>query len=124
MNDDAPDDEPKTKWNELAPEAFGEDDDPLFTEIIDAVILVRLNWLEGDEVHVGTEITAGRVIRANRSEGFVLSALGSLAGQEFSLPLVPDALSPLDPGVYALTDNTVLKDPDYLIAFDVYRPAN
>ena len=118
------DETPKDRWNELVPDAFANDDDPHLAEIIDCVILVRLNWLDGEETHVGTEITAGRVLRANRQEGFVLGALGAVAGEEFCLPLVPEALSQLEPGNYALSDNTVIRNPDYLIAFDVYRPAH
>jgi hypothetical protein len=122
--DNAPEAADDGHWNELAPEAFAEDDDPRLLEIIDKVILVRLNWLEGEDTHVGTDVTAGRVLRANRNEGLVLSTLGAEAGQIFNLPLVIDALSPIDPGIYGLSDMTAIKNPDFLIAFDVFRPVN
>lgn len=112
------------KWNELVPEVFAEDDDPRLAALIDKVILVRLNWIEGDDVHTGTELTAGRVVRASRAEGLVLMTLGAAPGEEVALPLVIDALSPIDPGVYGLSDETAIRNPDFLIAFDVHRPAH
>jgi hypothetical protein len=119
---DMPDVEPM--WNELAPEAYADEDDPRLVELTGKVILVRLNWIEGEDTHTGTEVTAGQVLRANRQEGLVLSTLGAEAGVVVSLPLVIDALSPLDPGVYGLSDETAIRNPDFLIAFDVHRPLN
>jgi hypothetical protein len=121
---DGEDAAPENMWNELAPEAFTDDDDPRLIELVGKTILVRLNWLEGEDTHTGTEMTAGQVLRANRQEGLVLSTLGADPGHVVCLPLVIDALSVLEPGAYGLSDATAIKNPDFLIAFDVYRPAN
>ena len=109
------------RWNELVPEAFAERDHPVLRAMRGTLILVRMNQIGQDDELLSTEILAGRLIRANRSEGFVLSLVGKKSGQELFLPLVPAAFNLIDRGRYALSCGTVVHNPEFLGAFDVYR---
>ncbi|WP_031236124.1 hypothetical protein [Asticcacaulis sp. AC402] len=110
-----------TRWNELVPEAFADRDHPILRAMRGTLILVRMNQIDGDDALLSTEILAGRLIRANRSEGFVLSLVGKKSGQELFLPLVPDAFNLVDRGRYQLSCGTIIHNPEFLGAFDIYR---
>ncbi|WAC47085.1 hypothetical protein OVA03_10220 [Asticcacaulis sp. SL142] len=114
----------KSLWNELAPEVFADSHDPILTAMRGAVVIVRLNDIDAHDELVGYEILAGRLIRANREEGFVLSMVGTKAGETLNLPLVPGAFKLIPPGRYGLSDDTIVTDPDFQVAFDIYRPNN
>jgi hypothetical protein len=116
--------DPHSRWNELVPEAFADRDHPILKAMRGTLILVRLNQIgPGDEL-LSFEILAGRLIRANRSEGFVLSLVGKKSGEELFLPLVPAAFNMLDRGRYQLSCGTIVHNPQFLGAFDIYRPMN
>ena len=109
------------RWNELAPEAFADRDHPILKAMRGTLILVRLNEIGADDELLSFEVLAGRLIRANRSEGFVLSLVGKKSGQELFLPLVPAAFMLQPPGRYQLSCGTVIANPLFLGAFDIYR---
>lgn len=110
-----------SRWNELVPEAFAERNHPILRAMRGTLILVRLNQIGADDELLSTEILAGRLIRANRSDGFVLSLVGKKSGQELFLPLVPAAFNLIDRGRYQLSCGTVIHNPEFLGAFDIYR---
>ena len=109
------------RWNELQPEAFAERNHPILKTARGTLILVRLNEIGLDDQLKSFEILAGRLVRANRDEGFVLSLVGKKSGQELFLPLVPAAFSLQPKGHYQLSDGTIVADPVFLGAFDIYR---
>jgi len=110
------------RWNELEPEAFADRDHPILKAMRGTLILVRLNQIGSDDAIQSVEILAGLLIRANRSEGFVLSLVGKKSGEELFLPLVPAAFNLQPAGQYALSCGTVVVNPVFLGAFDIYRP--
>ncbi len=110
-----------SRWNELVPEAFAERNHPILRAMRGTLILVRMNQIGADDELLSTEILAGRLIRANRSDGFVLSLVGKKSGQELFLPLVPAAFNLVDRGRYQLSCGTVIHNPEFLGAFDIYR---
>lgn len=109
-------------WNELQPDLFAERDHPMLRAARNTLILVRLNRIGPDDDLLSYEIMAGMLIRANRDEGFVLSLVGGKSGQELALPLVPAAFNLQPPGQYRLSCGTVVEDPGFLAAFDIYPP--
>lgn len=116
--------DPHGRWNELVPEAFADRDHPILKAMRGTLILVRLNQIGADDEMLSFEILAGRLVRANRSEGFVLSLVGKKSGEELFLPLVPAAFVMLDRGRYGLSCGTIVHNPQFLGAFDIYRPLN
>ncbi|ESQ86235.1 hypothetical protein AEAC466_03295 [Asticcacaulis sp. AC466] len=111
------------RWEELAPEAFADIHHPILKAMRGTLILVRLNQIGADDALLSYEILAGQLIRANRSEGFVLSLVGKKSGELLFLPLVPAAFTLQAPGSYLLSCGTVIDDPAFLGAFDIYRPS-
>ncbi len=109
------------RWNELVPEAFADRDHPILKAMRGTLILVRLNRIGADDEMLSYEILAGRLIRANRDEGFVLSLVGKRSGEELFLPLVPAAFNLVGRGRYQLSCGTVIHNPEFLGAFDIYR---
>jgi hypothetical protein len=109
------------RWTELAPEAFADTGHPILRAMRGTLILVRLNQIDPDDQMLSYEILAGQLIRANRSEGFVLSLVGKKSGQELFLPLVPAAFNLQPPGQYMLTCGSVVENPVFLGAFDIYK---
>ena len=109
------------RWNELVPEAFADKDHPILKAMRGTLILVRLNRIASNEDMLSFEILAGRLVRANRDEGFVLRLVGKKSGEELFLPLVPAAFSMLDRGRYQLSCGTVVHNPEFLGAFDIYK---
>ncbi|MEM9963810.1 MAG: hypothetical protein AAGC58_00525 [Asticcacaulis sp.] len=114
--------DPAPYWNELAPEAFAEGDDPMARAMLGRTIIFRLNRIDPQDALVDFEIQAGRVIRVNRAEGLVLEQIGQKAGEIAHLPLVPDAYALVSPGVYTLSGNFHIEAPDFQAAFDIYMP--
>lgn len=112
------------RWNELVPEAFAEGTDPIVRAMLGKVAIIRLNLIDARDELISSEIIAGRVIRANRAEGFVLSLLGQKVGELFYLPLVTDAFSMIDQGDYGLSCGTAIRNPDFQAAFDIYNNPN
>lgn len=110
-----------SRWNELVPEAFADRDHPILKAMRGTLILVRMNQIGPDDELQSSEILAGRLIRANRSDGFVLSLVGKKSGEELFLPLVPGAFVLQPPGRYQLSCGTVIHNPMFLGAFDIYR---
>ncbi|HTN41783.1 MAG TPA: hypothetical protein VLZ84_11560 [Asticcacaulis sp.] len=108
------------RWTELEPEAFADNGHPILRAMRGTLILVRLNQINASDEMVSYEILAGQLIRANRSEGFVLSLVGKKSGEELFLPLVPEAFTLQPPGQYMLSCGTVVVDPIFLGAFDIY----
>jgi hypothetical protein len=113
--------DPNARWNELVPEAFAETNHPILKAMRGTLILVRLNQIGLNDELLSFEILAGRLVRANRSEGFVLSLVGKKSGEELFLPLVPAAFNLIDRGRYQLSCGTVVHNPDFLGAFDIYK---
>ncbi len=109
------------RWNELAPEAFADRNHPILKAMRGTLIMVRLNEIGADDELLSYEVMAGRLIRANRSEGFVLSLVGKKSGQEVFLPLVPAAFTLQPPGQFQLSCGTIISNPMFLGAFDIYR---
>jgi hypothetical protein len=116
--------DPDARWNELAPELIADPNHPILRAMRGTLILVRLNQISPDEEMLSFEILAGRLVRANRSEGFVLSLVGGKSGEELFLPLVPAAFNLIGPGQYQLSCGAVIADPAFLAAFDIYRKAD
>ena len=112
------------RWIELEPEAFANRDHPILKAMRGTLILVRLNQIDANDDMMSFEILAGQLIRANRSEGFVLSLVGKKSGELLFLPLVPDAFNLQPPGRYMLICGTVIEDPMFLGAFDIYPAAH
>jgi hypothetical protein len=113
-----------SKWDELVPEAFAEADDPLVRGMLGKVVIVRLNQVDANDELLSFEIIAGRLIRANREEGFVLELIGEAEGALTYLPLLPEAFSLVHKGDYALTNETVLRNPDFMAAFNICNQSN
>lgn len=113
-----------SRWNELVPEAFADKDHPILRAMRGTLILVRLNRIGADDEMVSHEILAGRLIRANRDDGFVLSLVGKKSGEELFLPLVPAAFTLLGRGRYGLSCGAVVHNPEFLGAFDIYTAAS
>jgi hypothetical protein len=113
--------DPHSRWNELVPEAFADTNHPILRAMRGTLILVRLNQIDANDDMLSSEILAGRLIRANRSEGFVLSLVGKKSGEELFLPLVPGAFNLIDRGRYQLSCGTIVHNPDFLGAFDIYQ---
>lgn len=111
-----------SKWNELQPALFADRDHPVLRAARGTLILVRLNRVSHNDDLLSSEIMAGTLVRANRSEGFVLSRVGANAGEEFCLPLVPAAFNLQPPGQYRLSCGTIVTDPVFLAAFDISAP--
>ncbi len=109
------------RWNELVPEAFADRNHPILKAMRGTLILVRLNQIGADDAMLSHEILAGRLIRANRDEGFVLSLVGKKSGELLYLPLVPGAFNLVDRGRYQLSCGTVIHNPEFLGAFDIYK---
>jgi len=113
---------PAPYWNELAPDAFANDEDALTRAFLGKVIIFRLNRINGLDELIDFEIHAGRVLRANRAEGLVIEQSGQKAGEITHLPLVPEAYTLVAGGIYTLTGNHRVEDPDFQAAFDIYLP--
>ena len=109
------------RWTELEPEAFADNGHPILRAMRGTLILVRLNQIGPDNQMLSYEILAGQLIRANRSEGFVLSLVGKKSGELLFLPLVPAAFNLQPPGQYMLSCGSVIENPVFLGAFDIYR---
>jgi hypothetical protein len=109
------------RWDGCLPEASADRDHPILKAARGTLILVRLNEIGADDDLLSCEILAGRLIRANRSEGFVLSLVGRKSGQALFLPLAPAAFAPQPSGQYQLSCGTVVSDPMFVGAFDIYR---
>lgn len=109
------------RWDERVPEAFVDRNHPILGAMRGVLILVRLNEIGADDDLLSFEVIAGRLVRANRSDGFVLSLVGRKSGQELFLPLVPEAFVLQPPGQYQLSCGTVVSNPMFLGAFDIYR---
>jgi|GEM_PF-998132 len=114
----------ESRWNELIPDAFVEASDPLVRVMLGKVLIVRINHIGTNDEMLSWELIAGRVARASRKEGLVLSLIGARRDEEIYLPLVGDAYSLMDPGDYALSCGTIIRNPDFRAAFDVYAPSN
>ena len=112
--------DPHARWNELVPEAFADKNHPILRAMRGTLILVRLNQIDANDARVSFEILAGRLVRAHRSEGFVLSLVGKKSGEELFLPLVPAAFNLIDRGRDQLSGGTIVHNPDFLGAFDIY----
>ncbi len=108
------------RWNELEPDLFGGRDHPILRAMRGTIVMVRINQIGDNDDLLSVDIMAGQLIRANRSEGLVLSLVGLRAGEELFLPLVPDAFTMLAPGAYQLSCGTIIRDPEFLGAFDLY----
>lgn len=113
--------DPHARWNELVPEAFADKNHPILRAMRGTLILVRLNQIDANDEMLSCEILAGRLVRANRSEGFVLSLVGKKSGEELFLPLVPAAFNMIERGRYQLSCGTIVHNPDFLGAFDIYQ---
>jgi len=109
------------RWTELEPEAFADNGHPILRAMRGTLILVRLNQIDANDELISYEILAGQLIRANRSEGFVLSLVGRKSGQELFLPLAPAAFNMQPPGQYMLSCGSIVENPAFLGAFDIYR---
>ena len=109
------------RWNELVPEAFADRNHPILKAMRGTLILIRLNEIGPDDEMLSHEILAGRLVRANRDEGFVLALVGKKSGQELFLPLVPAAFTLQATGQYQLSCGTVISNPMFIGAFDIYR---
>ncbi|MGA9659859.1 MAG: hypothetical protein WBQ60_12285 [Asticcacaulis sp.] len=109
------------RWEELDPDLFADNGHPILSAMRGTLILVRINRIGADDELLSCEILAGQLIRANRSEGFVLSLVGKKSGELLHLPLVPAAFQLQAPGRYQLSCGTVIADPIFLGAFDIYR---
>ncbi len=109
-----------SRWNELVPEAFGDGDHPVLRAARGTLILVRINTVDAEDNLLDAQVMAGKLIRANRDEGFVLEMVGTIKGEHLFLPLIPAAFQLIAPGIYVLSDNTAIRDPAFLAAFDVY----
>jgi hypothetical protein len=109
------------RWNEFVPEAFAGKNHPILRAMRGTLILVRLNQIDASDEMLSFEILAGRLVRANRSEGFVLSLVGKKSGELLYLPLVPAAFNLQPPGRYQLSCGSVVTDPEFLGAFDIYK---
>ncbi len=110
-----------SRWNEFVPEAFADKNHPILRAMRGTLILVRLNQVDANDDLLSYEILAGRLVRANRSEGFVLSLVGKKSGELLYLPLVPAAFNLQPPGRYQLSCGSVVVDPEFLGAFDIYK---
>lgn len=51
----------------------------------------------------------------------MLSLVGKKSGEELFLPLVPAAFNLQPPGQYMLSCGSVIENPVFLGAFDIYR---
>ncbi len=109
------------RWTELEPDAFADNGHPILRAMRGTLILVRINQIDTNDEMISHEILAGQLIRANRSEGFVLSLVGKKSGEELFLPLVPAAFNLQPPGQYMLSCGSVIENPVFLGAFDIYR---
>ncbi len=115
--------DPDARWNELAPDLIADPNHPILRAMRGTLILVRLNQIDANDEMLSFEVLAGQLIRANRSEGFVLSLVGGKSGEELFLPLVPAAFNLIEPGQYQLSCGAVVVDPAFLAAFDIYQRA-
>lgn len=115
--------DPDARWNELAPEMIADPNHPILRAMRGTLILVRLNRVSPENELLSFEILAGQLVRANRSEGFVLSLVGGKSGEDLFLPLVPAAFNLIEPGQYQLSCGAVVADPQFLAAFDIYARA-
>ncbi|MFT3995903.1 MAG: hypothetical protein QM667_00730 [Asticcacaulis sp.] len=113
-----------SRWNELIPDAFIEASDPLVRVMLGKVLIVRINQIGTNDELLSWELIAGRITRASRAEGLVVSLIGAREGEEVYLPLVAEAYTMMEPGEYGLSCGTVIRDPDFRAAFDVYAPSN
>lgn len=111
---------PADLWNPIEPEYYAEATDPFVRALLGKRILIRLNTIDDNDEVVEVQILAGRVVRANLAEGFVLSSLGKNIGEEIYLPLAPKAFKLIEPDLYALSDGAFISKPDFLVAFDIY----
>ncbi|MFT4091512.1 MAG: hypothetical protein QM645_12325 [Asticcacaulis sp.] len=109
-------------WNELEPDLFADSDDAMARAMTGRTIIFRLNQISAQDELLSFEIQAGRVLRANRAEGLVIEQMGQKAGEIAHLPLVPDAYTLVARGVYTLSGNHMIEDPDFQAAFDIYLP--
>ena len=116
--------DPHARWNELAPELIADADHPILRAMRGTLVLIRLNRISPQDELLSFEVMAGQLIRANRSEGFVLSLVGGKSGEELFLPLVPAAFNLIEPGQYQLSCGAVIVDPAFLAAFDIYPKAD
>lgn len=108
------------KWLELDTEAFAHPNHPIMRAARGAKIIIRLNYIDAEDEMTHFDVLGGRLIRANRDEGFVISLEGQRGGEEFFLPLVPEAFELSAPGQYGLTCGHIMRDPDFVVAFDIY----
>ncbi len=116
--------DPDARWNDLVPGMIADPNHPMLRAMRGTMILVRLNQVSMEDELLSFEILAGRLARANRSEGFVLSLVGGKSGEELFLPLVPAAFNLVEPGQYQLSCGAVIVDPAFLAAFDIYPRAD
>jgi hypothetical protein len=65
----------------------------------------------------------GEIVRADRSEGIVVECEGVWSGKTMTLPPMPSAFHPADPGEYRLrSTGEVIKDPDVLATWSIIEP--
>jgi hypothetical protein len=86
--------------------------------------LVGITWVAADGETVKTQGQYhGRIVAADKSDGFKIECEGACAGQTMSLPPDTNVFSPADPGEYKLrSTGEVVKDPDVLASWTIIEP--
>jgi hypothetical protein len=90
--------------------------------LIGKLILVRLNAIDAAGEMLGCEILAGHVVRGDADNGVILQRIDKSAPECVYLPLWPQAFSLIGADIYQLSDDSVIKNPDFFAAFDVTQP--
>lgn len=99
--------------NETKPEW----DDDLGAALINAVVLIGITRLNGDEAT--QEQFFGTIEKAD-PQGILLMLGGLRAGEQYRLPPDPRAFTQADPGVYRLrSTGEVLENPDFIATWTI-----
>lgn len=92
------------------------------SDMIGALVLVRINWCDARGEITDHDTFAGRLVKADPDTGFTLILRGARAGESYILPPALEAFRPADPGVYLMSDGSVIRDPEFVSSWDVMRP--
>lgn len=85
-------------------------------------ILVGVTYMDPEGL-VEESVQMHGVVKSASREGIVLALKGERAGQSWTMPADPSAISPAQPGKYELPETgEVVENPDFICTWMVQRP--
>jgi hypothetical protein len=104
-------------------EASPDWDDDVAAALMDALVLIGITRVDGDNQSIGQEQFFGRVVTVDSYKGIKLRLEGSREGQEYNLPPDTSAFQKAAPGEYRLRGTgEVVTNPDFTTSWTINEP--